>query len=95
MSHKIYRKYEHYVYSCMFLKFAESEVEGTDGKKDEMPPAAIVQLPQDLVQLLLPQKPVKIGMEISYCLCFEHEYILNMELSLVRFKFSCNIIYIV
>ena len=31
-----------------------------------MPPAAIVQLPQDLVQLLLPQKPpVKIGTKLN------------------------------
>ena len=56
----------------MYLKFPESEVEDTDSKKDEIPPAAIVQLPQDLVQLLLPQKaPVKIGMELSYCLSFK------------------------
>ena len=51
----------------MYYLFVESEVEGVEDKKDTMPPAAIVQLPQDLVQLLLPQKPpVKIGMKLCY-----------------------------
>ena len=46
--------------------FAESETEAVNSKKDTMPPAAFVQLPQDLVQLLLPQKPpVKIGMSFG------------------------------
>ena len=46
--------------------FTETAVEENESKKDAMPPAAIVQLPQDLVQLLLPQKPpVKIGTKMN------------------------------
>ena len=46
--------------------FTETVVEESESEKDAMPPAAIVQLPQDLVQLLLPQKPpVKIGTKLN------------------------------